>query len=73
MINGKHGQCAFCNIASRRRADFCERDTHRAGCEAKGHEICLSRFRIGATGVRVQGDMPDDVDPPEVVHTSRAL
>lgn len=29
-----------------------------------------SRFRIGATGV--QGDMPDDVDPPEVVHTSRA-
>lgn len=32
-----------------------------------------SRFRIGATGV--QGDMHsrDDVDPPEAVHTSRAL
>jgi len=39
----------------------------------KATEICLSRFRIGATGVRVRGDVPVDADPPEVVHTSRAL
>lgn len=43
----------------------------RAGLKAT--EICLSRFRIGATGVRARGDMSVDADPPEVVHTSRVL
>lgn len=62
---------AFCTLRQRCagiRVDSRRREMRSA--ELKATKFA-SRFRIGATGV--QGDMPGDVDPPEVVHTSRAL